>query len=166
MPAKTKTPSTTAEAESQDGAKSRAWAFLTRQDADALAARAKAEGVKPAEITLRAIRAYLATPLPSASMAALAAMVTPAQRAALDVTASVPMAASAVITGAYIERIAQAAETLEWAAQALNAAVPTATAKADAQAEIRENLAALADGIGTVAADVAARYGMAAEAEG
>lgn len=164
MPAKTKT--ATAETEGQEGAKSRAWAFLTKQDAEALDARAQAEGVKPSEITLRAIRAYLATPLPSASVAELAGMMTPARQAALDATVSVPMAASAMLAQSHVDRLAAAAVTLERAAEVLASAVPSVVAQTEAQTEIRENLAALADGIGTVAADVAARYGMAAEAQG
>ncbi|MBV1800475.1 hypothetical protein [Siccirubricoccus sp. G192] len=154
------------EAEGQDGAKSRAWAFLTRQDAEALEARAVAEGVRASEITLRAIRAYLATPLlPTTSVAELAGMVPGDRRAVLAMTASLPMAASAVVASAHIEKLAQAVEALDRVATALIVTVPSITAQTEAQAEIRESLAALADGIGTVAADVASRYGLVAAGE-
>lgn len=141
---------------SETEAKSRAWAFLTRAEALALEARAEAEGLRASEITLRAIRGYLATPLPSATEASLSHLAPGLPDSAATVSRS-PETGS-MIAAAYIEQIARAAASIERVVAILDTKIPAVILMQEAHTETKDNLAAIADGIGVVAADISVRY--------
>lgn len=133
--------------------RARVWANLDDPEYRAVCERASAEGVSPSELARLALRARLATPLPSGDVEDLAAMVGD------PLAPSSPrLSATREVTDLLAARLVGAVEVVERAAGLLAEALPTlATVQADA-AEIRATQGDLARAIGVLAGDVAARY--------